>query len=158
MKEGRAFSAQEIRGVLLPVGISHLLLPNAAVAEVITFQEPEPQDGAPDWLLGWITWRGRHIPVISWERAVEGGEPDWGARRVRIVVLNTLNGNPDLPHIGVLSVGVARLARIRADTLAEDPTGRGASPLVKASVIITGLAASIPDLDELERWVVSVRR
>jgi len=157
MREGRVFSAQEIRGVLLPVGRHYLLLPNAAVAEVIAFEEPKTQPGAPDWLLGQLAWRGRTIPVVSWERAVEESEPDWEARRVRIVVLNTLNGNSALPHIGILSVGIARLARIRADVLAEDPTEETASPLVKASVFITGLPAWIPDLDELERWVGSVR-
>jgi chemosensory pili system protein ChpC len=157
MREGKASNTQEIRGVLVPVGSRHLLLPNAAVAEVIGFEDPQPQDNAPDWLLGRIDWRGRRIPVISWERAVEGNEPDWSASRVRIVLLNTLNGNPALTHIGVLSVGIARLARIRADTLSEEPMGEVASPLVRASVIITGVPAWIPDLDELERWVVSIK-
>jgi chemosensory pili system protein ChpC len=133
------------------------LLPNTAVAEVIGFKDPQPRDDAPDWLLGRIDWRGRRIPVISWERAVEESEPDWSASRVRIVVLNTPNGNPALTHIGVLSVGIARLARIRVDTLTEEPMDEKASPLVRASVIITGVPAWIPDLDELERWVVSIQ-
>jgi chemosensory pili system protein ChpC len=156
MKESRVVGAEEIRGVLLPAGSRPLLLPNAAVAEVIGFQEPDPAEGAPDWLLGRIDWRGRRVPVVSWERAVDGGEPDWDARRVRIAVLNTMNGNPQVPHIGLLSVGVARLARISAESLAEDPEGRVESPWVLESVTIAEQPAWIPDLDELERQVVAL--
>jgi chemosensory pili system protein ChpC len=155
MRESRVLGTKDIRGVLLPVGERYLLLPNAAVAEMIVFQEPEPREGMPDWLLGWIEWRGRQIPVMSWERAVEGREPDWDARRVRIAVLNTLNGNPAVPHIGLLSAGVARLARIRPDTLEEGLASDVTSPLVIASVIITEVPAWIPNLDELERWIVA---
>lgn len=155
MKDDTVPDTQEIRGVLLPVGERPLLLPNAAVAEVIGFLEPEPQSEIPDWLLGRIEWRGRHVPVVSWERMVEGREPDWNAQRVRIAVLNTLNGNPDLPHIGILSVGLARLVRIHANALTEDPLGEDTSPLVSAAVVIADSTAWIPDLDELERQVTA---
>ena len=77
MKESRVYNAQDMRGVLVPVGKHHLLLPNAAVAEVLGFEEPAPENDAPDWLLGRIDWRGWRIPVISWERALEGCDPDW---------------------------------------------------------------------------------
>ena len=41
---------RDIRGVLISVTQGRLLLPNASVAEVITYSEPEPVADAPDWL------------------------------------------------------------------------------------------------------------
>jgi len=43
---------RDIRGVLITVTQGRLLLPNASVAEVITYSEPEPVGDAPEWLLG----------------------------------------------------------------------------------------------------------
>ena len=48
----------DIRGVLIGVTGAKLLLPNASVAEVITYSLPEPVPDAPSWLYGRIRWRG----------------------------------------------------------------------------------------------------
>ena len=56
---------RDIRGVLISVSQGRLLLPNASVAEVITFSEPEPVGNAPDWMLGQIRWRGWRLPLLS---------------------------------------------------------------------------------------------
>jgi len=153
MSESRVPTSTEIRGVFLPVADRQILLPNAAVAELIGYQEPEEDPAAPDWFLGHIPWRGKRIPLVSLERAV--GRPDAvsQSKRVRIAVLNTLNGNADLPYIGLLSTGVARLARINAKTLAQDPEDDLESPLVLESVRVDEVRAWIPDLDELEKLV-----
>lgn len=157
IRAGKGFSEQGIRGVLIPAGQRYILLPNAAVAEIIVFKNPTPSPGAPAWLLGRLDWRGLNIPIISWERLVEGLQPNWGEQRIRIAVLNTLNGNPAVTHIGLLSVGLTRLTRIRADILHEDKTSTLSSNLIKASVSITGLPAWIPDLDELERKILTIQ-
>ena len=49
----------DIRGVLISVTGGKMLLPNASVAEVITYSDPEPVVGAPAWLLGRARWRAR---------------------------------------------------------------------------------------------------
>jgi len=43
---------REIRGLMIPVTGTKVLLPNATVAEVITYSVPEKIAGAPPWLLG----------------------------------------------------------------------------------------------------------
>ena len=40
---------REIRGVMIPVTGGRVLLPNATVAEVITYTAPEKIEGAPAW-------------------------------------------------------------------------------------------------------------
>ena len=44
-------TAQIIRGVLIQVADARLLLPNATIAEVLSFANPEPLENAPGWLL-----------------------------------------------------------------------------------------------------------
>jgi len=60
----------QLNGLLLPLADRLLLLPSAAVAEVIRYQsEPEPLDNALLGLLGQINWRGLKLPLISFETA-----------------------------------------------------------------------------------------
>jgi chemosensory pili system protein ChpC len=149
-------AAGEIRGVLLPLGGHMLLLPNAAVAELIGFQNPEPDEANPDWLLGNLTWRGRRVPLVSFEQAAGLPRTEQGSQRLRIAVLNTLNGNEELPYIGLLTQGITRLTRVRATSLSDDSEGGSDSALVKAAVLISGQPAWIPDLDELEQRLQAI--
>ena len=43
-----------IRGVLIQVTDARLLLPNATIAEVLSFASPDAMENAPDWMLGKI--------------------------------------------------------------------------------------------------------
>ena len=40
--------SQDIRGVLIQVAGGRLLLPNATIAEVMSYADPEPIDDTPD--------------------------------------------------------------------------------------------------------------
>ena len=51
-------STNIIRGVLIQVAEARLLLPNATIAGVLSYADPEPVADAPDWLLGRMRWRG----------------------------------------------------------------------------------------------------
>jgi chemosensory pili system protein ChpC len=151
MSDDKTPAAREIRGVLLPVGGSYLLLPNAAVAELIGYLEPDVAAGDADCCLGWVAWRGRKIPVASIERAMGDQEASGFTRRARIAVLNTLNGNRDLPYMGVLTHGISRLSLVTPNNLEDDEEGRPDAAVIRGAVKINGQMAWIPDLDELER-------
>ncbi len=154
MSESRVVTSKELRGILLPVGSHNLLLPNAAVAELIGYQEPEAEADRPDWWLGRIEWRGMRIPVISLEQAM-GRDAPKRSQRVRIAVVNSLNGNPELPYIGLLTIGISRLARVSVVNLELDPGGAVDTPLVLESVKLGEQLAWIPDLDQLEQLVLA---
>ena len=154
MTQSRLLSSDELRGVLLPVGSRLLLLPNSAVAEVIGYQEPSAGDSDPDWMLGSIEWRGRPLPVISFELAMGRPQSELGSQRARIAVLNTLSGNRSLPYIGVYTLGISRLARVTADNLSEESEEEQDSPLILESVRINEQQAWIPDMDKLEELIL----
>ena len=146
---------REIRCVLVPVGQLRLLLPNATVAEVITLPKAEPVEGAPDWLLGRIAWRGWRVPLVSFTRlaGVEEGDPELSPR---VAVLKALGGNPQLPFIALVTHGFPRLTTLNAELII--PTHDG-SPLpagTRAHVLVRDDVAMIPDLEGIEAQLLQI--
>ncbi len=130
-----------------------ILLPNAAVAEVVGFIKPVPLQGSPNWFLGQITWRERLVPLISFEDAsiTASGEVQSTYQGNRIAILNTLNGNAAVPYVGIVVQGIPRLSVVRNDsikTIEAKPENRQS---VSEIVDIEGQSLVIPDIDDLEK-------
>jgi chemosensory pili system protein ChpC len=142
---------RDIRGVLISVSQGRLLLPNASVAEVITFSDPEPVDNAPAWMLGQIRWRGWRLPLLSFSRFA-GWSQEEGQIGAKVVVLKALGGNPKLPYFAVLSQGFPRLVTVSTAALAE--TARDNLPAgIHSMVMLNDDAAAVPDLVGLEKLI-----
>lgn len=108
--------AVDIRSVLIPLTGKRVLLPNATVAEVITYSTPESIEGTPGWVMGRVVWRGWWVPVFS--LPMLGG---WAEREneagAKIAVLKALGGNPDMPFMAMVTQGFPRLVTVTADSL-----------------------------------------
>lgn len=140
---------RDIRGVLITVTNGRLLLPNANVAEVITFSEPEAVDNAPEWLLGRVRWRGWRLPLISFSRMAGWSQED-GHLGAKVAVLKALGGNPKLPFFAVLSQGFPRLVTVNATTLVQSHDMKELPLGVHSRVTLNDDPASVPDLMSLE--------
>lgn len=144
----------DIRGVLIGVTGARLLLPNASVAEVITYSLPEPVPNAPEWLYGRIRWRGWRLPLVSFSKlaGLTGTESELGAK---VVVLKALGGNPRQPYFAMLTQGFPRLVTVPADQLFESAGEGGELPRgVLQAVMLRDDEAVIPDLAAIEAMVV----
>jgi chemosensory pili system protein ChpC len=147
---------KEVRSVLIPLHELQLLLPNAVIAEVIAYQQPEPIEGAkPGWLVGTILWRGVIIPIISFEGML-GDLVMLPGHRGRIMVMNTLSQNEQLTHIGLLVQAIPSLARVSVDNITPMAPEEELDPLIKQLVELDMNPVVIPDLDEIERQVTEV--
>ncbi len=142
-------AANDIRGVMISVTDGRLLLPNATIAEVITYSEPEPVPDAPSWLLGRLRWRGWRLPIISFARLAgfATSEREHGAK---VVVLKALSGNPRLPYFALLTQGFPRLTTVSADALLRDDVGAPSTDVVLAQVRLREDHAVIPHLNRVE--------
>jgi chemosensory pili system protein ChpC len=146
-------AVKEVRSVLIPLHELQLLLPNAVIAEVIAYQKPEPVEaGKPDWLVGTILWRGVIIPVVSFEGML-GERVVMPGHRGRIMVMNTLNQNQKVTHIGLLVQAIPSLVRVNAENIIPLNPDDELDVLVKQQVELDLNPAMIPDLDEIERQV-----
>ena len=108
--------SHDIRGVLIQVAGARLLLPNATIAEVMSFADPEPVANAPDWLLGQIRWRGWQLPLLSFAR-LAGIADEQGGLGSKVVVLKALGGNAKSPYFALLTQGFPRLVTVSRDAL-----------------------------------------
>ncbi len=52
----------------LPLWEKNVVLPTAAVAEIIPYEETQSVTDVPSWFVGILTWRGIHIPLVYLER------------------------------------------------------------------------------------------
>lgn len=135
----------------IPLHDETVLLPNAAIAEIIAYKEPTPSGDTPEWFLGYIEWREKRVPLISFE-AISGKKVIAARKNSRIAILNTLNGNVQLPYVGILSQGIPGLAIIQDQGL--DDKRQKKRQAVAAFVKLAGGQALIPDIDEIEQHLI----
>ena len=150
-------TAGQTRGVIhcltIPLNNETAILPNSAIAEVISFKEPAPVDDAPEWFLGYVDWREKRVPLISFE-SVSGKELSAAKKNSRICVLNTLNGSTQIPYVGILSQGIPSLAIVQEQGMEDKESSDESRPAVGAYVEVGGVNALIPNIDEIEQRLI----
>jgi chemosensory pili system protein ChpC len=148
-------SNDEIYSLLIPLNGERLILPRASVAEVIRYAEPEADLAGPEWLLGSVTWHGKSIPLISFEKlcGTEASEP---GSRSRIIVVYALNPTGDLVTYGVLAEGFPQIVRVNRDVLLQDLAYQPdpAKPVL-CRIRMINETALVPDLPRIEKALLA---
>ena len=146
-------STREIRGLMIPVTGGRVLLPNATVAEVITYSVPEKIPNAPEWLLGRLSWRGWRLPLFSFAM-LSGSAKQESYSNAKVAVLKALGGNAKMPFMALLAQGFPRLTTVTPDLLI--PTGDESAhpPGVHGHVLVRDDQAVIPNLGQIENMIV----
>lgn len=147
-----AHSNDEIRGVLVQSGEERLLLPNAAVAEVLARVPVEPVADVPAWFAGRIDWHGWQVPLLAFAQ-LSGLGSDRAATNNRIVVLKTLGGDEAMPYFALLTPSFPRLVSVPRDGLLADATEEELPPGVQMRVLLGNEVALLPDLEFIERMI-----
>jgi chemosensory pili system protein ChpC len=143
---------QSIRCLSLPLENTDLLVPGSVVAEVIPYLSHTPIDQDTPWMLGRIPWRGLALPLVSFEVAANLSKRPAIGRRV--AVFNTIGGNPALPFYALFIQAVPRLIQLDRHNLKEIHGDTG-SPLLRSLAEYAGNRIAIPELERLERQVLS---
>ncbi|MGV8944641.1 chemotaxis protein CheW [Thermomonas sp.] len=143
-------SAPIIRGVLIQIADAKLLLPNATIAEVLSYADPEPVSDAPDWLLGRIRWRGWQLPLVAFSRFTGIASDEQGGLGSKVIVLKALGGDSKRPFFAVLTQGFPRLVTVTDTSLKSDASDDAVPEGVLAKVRLNEDDALVPDLATLE--------
>lgn len=143
---------EDIYAVLMSLHDDHLLLPNAAVAEVVGMEQLVPVERASaPWLRGHCEWNGRQVPVISFEQLNDGDAASGDSRRQRIVILHAFGRHLAQGYVAVLTQGYPHLLTLTRNALRSLPRQEGGREgLVLAHVGIANQHALIPNLDAIE--------
>ncbi len=145
--------SQDVASLLIPLEGRLLLAPNVSVAEIVPLGPIEPVAEAPDWFLGYYTWRDLQVPLLSFE--VLNGEPGPQAgARARIAVFNGTGVNENLPFLALLAQGLPRLARVSAEEL-QERENLEPKPFELMAVSWAGEQAVIPNVPLMEQTLVA---
>jgi chemosensory pili system protein ChpC len=147
---------EEIYSLLVPLANGRLIVPRAAIVEVMGFSQPrERPDGAPDWFVGWLNWSGNRIPLISFEAACGQPVPEQ-KQRTRIAVLQAVAGLLDPPTFAMVTQGYPYLLRVNRNVLKLEEDEAEPLPAILSRVRMANERPAIPDLEHLEQEIASV--
>ncbi|KXU34217.1 hypothetical protein AXE65_07365 [Ventosimonas gracilis] len=141
-----------LNALLLPLAGRTLMLPSAAVAEVIRYpDQPAPVGNAQGWLLGNIDWRGLSLPLLSFEALAGRSLPPPSGR---IAVLNLTDERARIKFCALLLQGFPR--PLQAD---EQLPRNNDEPLAALELCAVSLAdgktAIIPNMPALEQQLLA---
>lgn len=144
-------ATDELKCILLTLQSENVIVPNAAVAEIIPSRNVAEVADAPDWIMGKMQWRGYDVPLVSFEAAGAAGGVI--STSTQIAVFYTISENSDIPYIGLAISGVPHVSFFSRDQITEDPTAVGGHPMVIQKIRVNGAAASVLDLQSMEKMV-----
>ena len=109
----------ELHCMKVPTSADPLLLPTSVMAEMVEYAEPRPMEGAPPWLLGFIEWETRQVPVFSFTALINGKEVGAIDSRTRIMILKSLAETGRVPYFGILLRGIPQQVTMQPEDLEE---------------------------------------
>jgi len=147
----------EVYSLLIPFAGGKMILPRLSVTEVTGFLRPKPVRGAPEWLMGLITWHGQEIPLVSFEGLCGRKVPE-RANRTRIAVTHTIGEMIAPPVFALLTQGYPYLVRVNPAVLSVDPEndfGANEAPVLQR-VRMANERPYIPDLEAIEAKLLEI--
>ena len=141
---------EELYAVMIALDGDTLLLPNAAVAEVVAADSMIRQEEGPEWLLGFYNWNARRVPAISLE-ALNGGRKPTHSRRERLIIVNSLGTKLAGGVVAFLAQSYPHLITLNRAAIRSLPLNSSDRPeLVLTRVKIANSEALIPDFETIE--------
>jgi chemosensory pili system protein ChpC len=146
---------EELYAVMIALEHDTLLLPNAAVAEVVAADSMIRQEEGPEWLLGFYNWNARRVPAISLE-ALNGGRKPQHSRRERLIIVNSLGSKLAGGVVAFLAQSYPHLITLNRAAIRSLPLNSSDRPeLVLTRVKIANSEALIPDFETIEADLVA---
>lgn len=143
---------EELYAVLVSLTSDTLLLPNAAVAEVVAADSLEPPPpGAPAWFAGKATYNNRRLSVVRFE-ALNGSSPGEDTRRTRLAVIQPLTGELRTGQYAIVCQGYPHLVTLNRTALkSEALVSTDNEDMVLTRVSIANTSALVPNLEQIEK-------
>ncbi len=136
-----------VRCMWIPLRGVNMLLPGVSVAEVSNYHMPRELPGAPDWLLGTISWRDQTVPVISLE-VLCGEKLPVNLVYSRIMIVNSIRADSPVRFYAIVAAGLPRLMQVDENTA--DSMEPSTLDALQCRVSIDRSTAVIPDLGYIQ--------
>jgi chemosensory pili system protein ChpC len=147
-------STRLIKSIILTLKNKLVVVPNAAIAEIISVQDVRKQKDSPKWLLGEARWRGIELPIVSYEAAA-GEEAQKVNLNTQVAVIYSANDEDErhFPYFGLAIHGVPHVSTFSREQIQPDAYAPNEHPMVAQVVRINGAAAGILDIRAIEEML-----
>ncbi|MGB5642178.1 MAG: chemotaxis protein CheW [Gammaproteobacteria bacterium] len=147
-------NTQLIKSIILTLKNKLVVVPNAAVAEIISVQDVRRVEDSPRWLLGNTRWRGVDIPIVSYEAAA-GEDVKKVNLNTQVAVIYSASDEDDraYPYFGLAMHGVPHVSTFTREQIKIDTYDPNEHPMVAQVVRINGAAAGILDIPAIEKML-----
>lgn len=143
-----------LNGILLPIAGSKLLLPNAAVVEVLSYPETiEPVADTPDWYLGRFGWRSLSLPLVSWGCLMGQVVATDGQRHKGVAICHLFSADHAASFVGLETSGLPSLLAVTEVDLRGKAGAADPESCILGEVSVQNIRAHIPDLDALGKMI-----
>lgn len=143
----------QIRGLIIPLQVGRLILPDSMIVQILTGAEISPVSDAPTWLLGTTVWQKRSIPVTSFELA--SNQQYNPIQQPRLLVLKSINNIEKMPFYAITLASIPRPVQVTGENMTAVENAGPSSPVILNEVLVDGEPTSIPNLDALEDILIS---
>lgn len=149
---------EQLYAVLVALQGDTLLLPNLAIAEVLSAESlRRPARSAPPWFSGTVSLQGLDLPVASFE-LLNRGVAESPHPRTKIAVLHTLGTLLPSGRYGLLTESYPHLVTLNRTALRPEPIRVGDdAELILSRVRLASTRAAIPNLDLIEQRLAQLQ-
>ena len=146
---------QLIKCVILTLRKENVIIPNALVAEIISVKEVVENENKPVWFLGNMNWRGKDVPLLSFEAAAgdEVSKVNLNTQAVVLYAVGKDGEDVESPCLGLVMSGVPHISHFTREQIVTDSEDQGNHPMVAQKVRINGASVSILDVDAMVSMV-----
>ncbi len=140
---------EQIKCVVLKINEDELLLPNTAVAEIVPIRNIINVANKPDWMLGYLDWRGNSVPLVSFESLGGVRMPSLASGNVKAAVLFSISEDKDFPFVSILMQDAPSVVNVRESDMVDNNEAIS-HPAITQRVMLGDNVYSIMDLNRLE--------
>lgn len=148
-------AGEQIKCVVLTINEGQVILPNAAIAEIVPIRNIINVANKPDWMLGYLDWRGNSVPLVSFEALGGIRMPSLASGDVKAAVVYAIGGDKDFPFMSFLVQGAPQVADVSSEDIIPNREEIH-HPAVEQKVMVKGEMASILDLEKLEQVIKDI--
>ena len=74
-------------------------MPNAAIAEIVPIRNIINVANKPDWMLGYLDWRGNSVPLVAFESLGGVHMPSLASGDVKAAVVYAISDDAEFPFM-----------------------------------------------------------
>ncbi len=139
----------QIKCVVLKINGDQLLMPNAAIAEIVPIRNIINVANKPGWMLGYLDWRGNSVPLVSFEALGGVRMPSLATGNVKAAVLFSVGEDKNFPFVSILMQDAPTVVNVKSSDLVTNKD-EITHPAIDSKVMMADGNYSVMDLEKLE--------